>query len=118
MIAVLVITVVRLLAPVAEASLGLARALGRARAAVWPRSRAGEPRPLISVARPSWSPAPYQIRPSTVERRGPGSKAAQPPLGAELEERVGLEPRLLGLLVLAGARRPPRMRSSEPAMRS
>ena len=30
-------------------------------------------------------------------------EGAQPPLGAELEERVGLQPRLLGLAVLAGA---------------
>ena len=35
----------------------------------------------------------------------PGSNDLQPALGAELEERVGLEPRLLGLPVLAGADR-------------
>ena len=37
--------------------------------------------------------------------REPLVEAAQPPLGAELEERVGLQPRLLGLAVLAGADR-------------
>ncbi len=42
-----------------------------------------------------------------VERQA-GIERLQPPLGAELEERVGLEPRLLGLLVLARRpRRPP-----------
>ena len=35
--------------------------------------------------------------------REPGLERLEPPLGPELEERVGLEPRLLGLLVLLGA---------------
>ena len=56
----------------------------------------------ICLASPSWPPAPNQIRPSTSSAR-PGSKRAQPALRAELEERVGLQPRLLGLAVLAGA---------------
>ena len=37
--------------------------------------------------------------------RQPGVERLQPPLGAELEERVRLEPRLLGLPVLLGADR-------------
>ena len=62
MMAVLVITVARLLGPVPTASSASlsARLSARRLAAI----SAGEPRPLISVARPSLSPEPYQKRPS------------------------------------------------------
>ena len=45
--------------------------------------------------------APNQTSPST-SVASPGSNALQPPLGPELEERICLQPRLLGLLVLPG----------------
>ena len=51
--------------------------------------------------------------------REPGVDRLQPPLRAELEERVRLEPRLLGLAALAGARRrPPCGRASARSGRS
>ena len=64
--------------------------------------RAAAARLAICLARPSWPAAPNQIRPSMSSAR-PWSKRAQAALGAELEERVGLQARLLGLAVLAGA---------------
>ena len=99
MIAVFVITVVRLLGPVPTASSASLRALLSATrlAAI----SVGEPRPLISVARPSLSPEPYQKRPFAAGEEL-GREAAQALLGAELEERVGLDAGLLGDVVLPG----------------
>jgi len=62
MIAVFVMTVVRLFGPVPTASSASRSAVLRAvRVAA---ISAGAPRLLISVARPSWEPVPYQKRPS------------------------------------------------------
>ena len=101
MIAELVTTVVRLaLSPsVPRAS---SSSSSRARRVARTSRRAA---PLeISSARPGWPLAPNQISPSMSVAR-PGVDRLQPPLGAELEERVGLEPGLLGLAALAGADR-------------
>ena len=61
----------------------------------------GEPRLLISVARPSLC---ARAVPEEAFAAGEelGRKAAQALLGAELEECVGLDPRLLGDVVLTG----------------
>ena len=61
-------------------------------------------RSAISFARPGWPDGAEPDRALDVERE-PGVERLQPPLGPELEERVRLEPRLLGLAVLAGAGR-------------
>ncbi len=62
MIAVFVITVVRLLGPVPTAS--SASLSARLRATRVAAISEGAARPLISVARPSWEPEPYQKSPS------------------------------------------------------
>ena len=59
-------------------------------------------RSAISLARPVLAAGAEPDQALDVEREARVERL-QPPLGAELEERVGLEPRLLGLAVLAGA---------------
>ena len=102
MIAALVTTVVRLaLSPsVAARVLELAR---RARAACR-ASRGATRRSAISLARPVVARGAEPDQALDVGREA-GVERLQAPLGAELEERVGLEPGLLGLAALAGADR-------------
>ena len=59
-------------------------------------------RSAISLASPSLA-ARRRTRPGPRRRARGRVERLQPPLGAELEERVGLQARLLGLAVLAGA---------------
>ena len=72
----------------------------RARRVSW-ISRRGARR-SISFARPGVPCDPNHIEALDVERE-PRVEGLQPPLGPELEERVGLQARLLGLAELAGA---------------
>ena len=95
------VTTVALLAEspsVAAASASLVSSASRVSRIVAPRARGWR---SAWRGRPGRA-APNQIRPSMSSAR-PGSKRAQAALGAELEERVGLQARLLGLAVLAGA---------------
>ena len=98
----LLVTTVALLAEspsVAAASASLLSSASR----VSRISRRGA-RLAISFASPSLVAGAEPDQALDVERE-PRVEAAQPPLRAELEERVRLQPRLLGLAVLAGADR-------------
>ena len=99
MMAVLVITVARLFGPVPTASsASLSARLSARRLAAISRGRAAavdQRREAVAVARA----VPEEAFTAGEEL---GGETAQALLGAELEERVGLDPRLLGDVVLAG----------------
>ena len=99
MIAELVTTVARLaLSPSVAAESASLRVEREARLAdLAPRRAVGD-----QLGEPGLAAAAEPDQPLDVERQ-PGVERLQAPLGPELEERVGLQARLLGLAVLAGA---------------